>query len=104
MNETEKQNLYKMFGLEYSPMNLFNYKNCKNWCRFCGARYSPKFYNSSLGDSSLCEVHYKEWNNNNLDISKIKQSDTPYRPNEKFEIELMKKNSLQDLITMKKHC
>lgn len=103
MNETEKQNLYQLFGLKYSPMDQFNYSQCKNWCRYCGARYSPIFYNSVLGESSLCEVHYKEWNNNNLNLSKLMKSDTPYKPDEKYEIQLMKKNSLQDLISIKKH-
>jgi len=64
---TKKKRNKKKLALDYSYFNIkkpvdFDYANSKNpWCRYCGSRYSEKFYESPLGLDSLCTVHYKNY-------------------------------------------
>lgn len=33
----------------------------KDWCRYCGSRYSSNFTQGPWGSKTLCTVHYIKW-------------------------------------------
>lgn len=49
---------YEHFQVE-EPSKI-NYETFEGpWCKYCGARYSRKFYESKFGPDTLCDIHYK---------------------------------------------
>lgn len=64
------QNLSKdkdMLKFSYADLKLpspkeFNYDNYnRDWCRYCGARFSSNFTKGPWGPRTLCTVHYIAW-------------------------------------------
>ncbi|EGR27208.1 myb domain protein [Ichthyophthirius multifiliis] len=53
----------------------FDYlKYTKDWCRYCGARFSSNFTKGPWGPRTLCTVHYIAWNQKKkLDLRKYKE-------------------------------
>ena len=92
MSLAEKTKLFANFGLEYSDPSEFDYeKFTGNWCRFCGARYSPQFFDSLLGSNTFCEKHFKDLENGNIEIRKMRGRKGPLKPGAYREITYMKK-------------
>jgi len=42
----------------------------KDWCRYCGSRYSKQYGPSPWGDRKLCMLHSLEWTDIKLDLSR----------------------------------
>lgn len=61
--KSSKRKKEDLLPLEYFDVILpenEDYSNRKEpWCRYCGARHSRKFYDSPLGEQTLCDIHYK---------------------------------------------
>ena len=72
-------------------MESFDYSKCDNWCRICGVRYLPSYYNSEIGENTLCDVHQDSLLHNNYDLANLKMTSRPIKPNETTEIGLLKK-------------
>lgn len=90
MSAKELQELYSSFGLDYlAHVDYENYEG--NWCRFCGARYSPKFHDSILGQSTFCDKHHRIKERGKINISKLRGLKNPLKPNENKEVSYMKK-------------
>ena len=59
-SKEKRKNLLGYEHFEVVPPSEVDYSRYeKSYCRFCGSRYSEKFYDSKLGPGSLCSVHYK---------------------------------------------
>ena len=73
--------LYASFGLEYLPkVDYENYQN--EWCRYCGARYSPQFHDTLLGSKTLCDKHFKAMEKGKLEIGKLRGLREPLKLSE----------------------
>jgi chromodomain-helicase-DNA-binding protein 7 len=60
---------YTELGLEAAIMFDFSFYK-KDWCRYCGARYTTKFMNGPWGDNCLCLPHYEMYKKRSLKLSK----------------------------------
>lgn len=92
VSDHDKRKIYESYGLSYSPMFKFDYSSISEWCRYCGSRHSSKFYDTKIGPKSLCDIHYKNYQQNNLNIEELCGIQKPLYPNEMTEMELLKKS------------
>jgi len=68
IGEVSKQRRFEREKLGYSELQIqspeeFDYENYdRDWCRYCGARYSSNFTKGPWGSRTLCTIHYIDWN------------------------------------------
>ncbi len=56
------QELNLLKNLTIKIINKYKIFFFKDWCRYCGARYSSNFTKGPWGPRTLCTIHYIEWN------------------------------------------
>ena len=72
-SKEKRKNLLPYEHFSVIPPEKFDYENTQDpYCVYCGARYSNKFYETSLGDKTLCAIHYKIFRKNKLTIPEVK--------------------------------
>jgi len=66
--------------LQIETPEEFDYENYdRDWCRYCGARYSSNFTKGPWGSRTLCTIHYIDWNQKKT-LNLTSQKDLPKRP------------------------
>lgn len=57
------------------PPENFDFENTKEpFCIYCGARYTSRYYDSPLGNNTLCAIHYKIFRKNKISLPENKPS------------------------------
>ncbi|KAL4510059.1 hypothetical protein ABPG72_010252 [Tetrahymena utriculariae] len=77
----------------------FDYKKYqRDWCRYCGARFSSNFTKGPWGPRTLCTVHYIAWNQKKkLDLRAYKELPTkPINPDDQTELHFMSRLKQKD--------
>jgi len=82
------------------PIKDFDYENYKkDWCRYCGARFSSNFTKGPWGPRTLCTVHYIAWNQKrklNLSSHTKEIPKKPINPDDLTELQYLSKLKLKD--------
>jgi hypothetical protein len=74
----EKKLTYE--DLQIQTPEEFDYENYdRDWCHYCGARYSSNFTKGPWGSRTLCTIHYIDWNQKKT-LNLANNKDLPKRP------------------------